>query len=66
MDALQSQAMAQAIQNRRHVLRRGLLSTLQRLKDDNFGFFYDCGEDITPKRLEFNPPVLLCLGCASD
>ena len=38
MDALQSQAMAQAIQNRRHVLRRGLLSTLQRLKDDNFGF----------------------------
>ena len=37
MDALQSQAMAQATQNRRHVLRRGLLSALQRLKDDNIG-----------------------------
>ena len=65
MDALQSQAMAQATQNRRHVLRRGLLTALQRLKDDNFGFCEDCGEDIAPKRLEFNPTVLLCVGCVS-
>ena len=65
MDALQSQAMAQTTQNRRHVLRRGLLSALQRLKDDNFGFCEDCGEDIAPKRLEFNPTVLLCVGCVS-
>ena len=64
MDALQ--AMAQATQNRRHVLRRGLLSALQRLKDDNFGFCEDCGEDIAPKRLEFNPTVLLCVGCVSS
>ena len=63
MDALQ--AMAQATQNRRHVLRRGLLSVLQRLKDDNFGFCEDCGEGIAPKRLEFNPTALLCVGCAS-
>ena len=65
MDALQSQVMAQATQKRRHVLRRGLLSALQRLKDDNFGFCEDCGEDIAPKRLEFNPTVLLCVGCVS-
>ena len=65
MDALQSQAMAQVTQNRRHVLRRGLLSALQRLKDDNFGFCEDCGEDIAPKRLEFNPTALLCVGCVS-
>ena len=65
MDALQSQAMAQATQKRRHVLRRGLLSALQRLKEDNFGFCEDCGEDIAPKRLEFNPTVLLCVGCVS-
>lgn len=65
MDALQTQAMAPATQNRRHVLRWGLLSALQRLKDDNFGFCEDCGEDIAPKRLEFNPTVLLCVGGTS-
>ena len=64
MDALQSQVMAQATQKRRHVLRRGLLSALQRLKEDNFGFCEDCGEDSAPKRLDFNPTVLLCVGCA--
>ena len=65
MDALQSQVMAQATQKRRHVLRRGLLSALQRLKEDNFGFCEDCGEDSAPKRLDFNPTVLLCVGCVS-
>ena len=65
MDALQAQAMAQAAQTRRDTQRRGLLAARNRLDDNSFGACHDCGEDITSKRLAFNPAVQLCLSCAS-
>jgi len=65
MDALQAQAMAQAAQTRRDTQRSALLNARKRLDDNAFGTCYDCGDDIAPKRLAFNPAVQLCLSCAS-
>ena len=45
MDALQSQAMAQAQQRRRDVLKGSLQAALQRLKVEGFGYCRECGED---------------------
>ena len=45
MDALQSQAMAQAQQRRRDVLKGSLQAALQRLKVEEFGYCRECGED---------------------
>ena len=63
MDALQSQAMAQAQQRRRDVLRGSLQAALQRLKEEEFGYCLECGDEIEEARLLANPAVLKCMGC---
>ncbi len=65
MDALQNQAMAKAQQARRDAEARGLRAALTRIDEGEFGYCEDCGEDIAPKRLELNPTVTRCIGCAS-
>ena len=65
MDAMQAQAMAQASSERREQMLRRIDAALNRLDDDEFGYCQECGEDINPKRLEFDPTVLLCIDCAS-
>ena len=65
MDAMQAQAMAQASGERRELMLRRINAALQRLDDDEYGFCQECGEDINPKRLEFDPAALLCIDCAS-
>lgn len=65
MDALQSQAMAKANQARRDGKKRALMAALMRLSEDEFGYCDDCGEEIAPKRLEFDPSVAKCIRCAS-
>jgi len=65
MDAIQMQAMAQATQARRDAMRRRLVAALDRLKDGEFGYCEDCGEDIPDARLELDPGVTLCVSCAS-
>lgn len=64
MDALQSQAMAKATQQRRDGERSGLVAALARLDDGEFGYCEDCGDDIARKRLELNPTVTRCINCA--
>jgi len=44
MDALQSQAMAQAHQRRRDSLMGSLQLALQRLKEEEFGYCHECGD----------------------
>jgi DnaK suppressor protein len=44
MDALQSQAMAQAHQRRRDSLMGSLQLALQRLKEEEFGYWHECGD----------------------
>ena len=63
MDALQSQAMAQAQQRRRDVLKGSLQAALQRLKEEEFGYCLECGDEIAEARLLVNPAVLKCMSC---
>ena len=63
MDALQSQAMAQALQRRRDVLKGSLQAALQRLKEEEFGYCLECGDEIEEARLVANPAVIKCMPC---
>lgn len=65
MDAMRAQAMAQASGNRRDATLRRIDAALQRIDDGEFGICQDCDAPINPKRLEFDPTVLLCVNCAS-
>jgi len=65
MDAMQAQAMAQASGNRREATLRRITAALQRIDDGEYGICLECDEPINPKRLEFDPTVLLCIDCAS-
>ena len=64
MDALQQQAMAKATQNRRSVEIARAKAALDRIKQGEFGFCTDCGEDISLSRLNQDPSLPLCLDCA--
>ena len=64
MDALQAQAMARAHQVRRDGLRQALLQALVRIEEGEFGYCNDCGDLISQARLELNPALQLCIGCA--
>ena len=63
MDALQGQAMAQAMQSRRNGRTRAIDAALTRLSGDDFGWCEDCGEYIGTKRLDLDPTILRCVGC---
>lgn len=65
MDAMQAQAMAQASVDRRDQMLRRIESALKRIDNDEYGYCRECDEPIAPKRLEFDPTVTLCIGCAS-
>ena len=64
MDALQSQAMAQAQAGRRAVERRRLQAALARLAEGEWGDCLDCGEEIGAARLAQDPTAPKCLSCA--
>jgi len=66
MDAMQAQAMSQASGHRREAMLRGITAALQRIDDGAFGICRKCDQPINPKRLEFDPTVLLCIDCASQ
>lgn len=64
MDALQGQAMAKAEEDRRQLAIRRIDAALARLPRGGFGECVECGEWIAVKRLEWDPTVLKCIGCA--
>ena len=63
MDALQSQAKAQAQQRRRDTLKTSLIAALQRLQEEEFGYCVDCGDAIEEARLLASPVILKCMSC---
>ena len=63
MDALQSQAMAQAQQRRRDVLKSSLTAALQRLEDKEFGYCADCGDEIEEARISASLVIMKCMSC---
>lgn len=64
MDAMQVQAMAQAVEARRRGRLQRIEAALKRLDDADFGFCVECGEDIPAKRLSFDLTLTHCVDCA--
>lgn len=65
MDALQNQAMAQGQHRRREAREAAIRAALSRIERGEFGECIECGEPIAPRRLELDPAVPTCIGCAA-
>ena len=65
MDALQQQAMAKATQTRRSQQLSRIDAAFSRIKEAEYGYCTDCGDDIPLKRLELDPTVPTCITCAA-
>lgn len=63
MDAMQMQAMAVALQQRRRVERDQIDAALQRLESGEYGYCVICGEEIPPARLLHTPAAPTCIKC---
>lgn len=66
MDALQVRAMAGATAERRRTRVARIDAALTRLDAGEFGVCLECGERIASKRLELDPTIALCIGCAES
>lgn len=66
MDALGAQAMSTATRRRRDETLRRAHVALARIDAGDYGLCTECGEPIDPRRLEFDPTVDLCIGCARN
>jgi DnaK suppressor protein len=64
MDALQGQAMAIELERRREIELARIDSALERLAEGEYGYCVTCSQAIEQQRLEFDPAIPLCLGCA--
>lgn len=64
MDAMQQQAMAAAQDARRQRRIREIQLALQRMDADDFGYCAACGEFIGLPRLDLDPTLRHCVGCA--
>jgi len=64
MDAMQVQAMAQAVEARRKGRLSRIEAALKRLDDGDFGFCLACGEEIPAKRLAVDLTLTHCVDCA--
>lgn len=63
MDAMQVQAMANAVETRRQSRAAQIKAALRRLDDDEYGYCVGCGEEIQPKRLETDLTIARCVNC---
>jgi len=64
MDAMQVQAMAQAVEARRRGRLQHIDAALKRLESDDYGYCVSCDEEIPTKRLEIDPATDRCVDCA--
>jgi len=64
MDALQVQAMAQALEARRQTRSQHVRAALKRLDEDEFGICSQCGEDIPAGRIATDITVARCITCS--
>lgn len=65
MDAMQAQAMNNAVAARRKSQLVRIKAALERLDEGEFGYCIRCGEEIAEKRLELDPSIGLCGSCQS-
>ncbi len=66
MDAMQVQEMALEQERRRDFELQKIEAALARIEEGEYGYCTRCGEDISPKRLEFDPAAPLCVDCAGS
>jgi DnaK suppressor protein len=64
MDAMQVQAMAQAVEARRRGRLQRIDAALKRLEAGDYGYCVSCDEEIPAKRLEVDPATDRCIDCA--
>jgi len=64
MDALQVQAMALETDRRRELELQRIDQALKRIDEGEFGYCITCGDEIERKRLDHDPSVPICVGCA--
>lgn len=64
MDAMQAQAMSQAVLRRRQVERSQIASALRRIEAGDYGYCASCDDRIALARLQLNPATPLCIACA--
>nr|WP_038076180.1 TraR/DksA family transcriptional regulator [Thioclava pacifica] len=63
MDAMQNQAMANALDARRHARISAIEAALARIEEGEFGYCDSCGEPIPLRRLELDPTFTQCVSC---
>ena len=66
MDAMQQQAMSQAVARLTDLERQRIQSALGRMKSGDYGYCVICDEDIAEGRLRFDPSIMTCISCAKD
>ncbi len=65
MNAMQGQAMAKANKQRAEVELKKIEAAINRIESGQYGYCAKCDEEISEKRLEFDPTALFCIDCAS-
>ena len=64
MDDLQTQAMSLETERRRKDEMQRINAALLRIDDGDYGYCLTCGDDIEKKRIELDPAIPTCIGCA--
>jgi DnaK suppressor protein len=65
MDAMQGQAMAIAVNQRRQIELQKIEAALIRINQEEYGYCLECDEEIAEARLKLDPATSLCIDCAS-
>jgi DnaK suppressor protein len=66
MDAMQMQHMALETKRRREWRLQRIDGALRRIKDEQFGICFACGETIEKARLDFDPTTTRCVNCVEE
>ena len=66
MDAIQVQEMALEQERRREIEVQKVEAALARISVGDYGYCMQCGEEISAKRLAFDPAVPICVDCAAS
>ena len=64
MDAMQQQAMNQATEQKRKSDLLRIEAAERRLRDGDYGYCEECGEEIPEGRLKIDPMAERCVNCA--
>lgn len=66
MGAIQQQAMAQETGRRVEQERQRIETALIRIQSGTYGYCLKCDEEVTEKRLRFDPSIFVCISCAQQ